>query len=359
MKRAVLCVKEPHLIIPQLDAYSIMIINPDSTKDRLNYLLSQADWSVLITDTNIQYRNGSDYPNERVLWYTSGTTGDSKFYGFTQNQIDHLAKTICNSYDITPNDRYTGIMGLWHAHGQGFYWATKYAQCETNFISVKDIKSWPKNQPTFLTAIPDVLNAATFLKFDNLRFIRSASASMPDRTYIKLKEKFKIPVIEAFGMTEAFSHCFTNPLHGEQRMGTVGLPDGIEAKVNNGHLLIRGPSVFTNDWFDTGDLVEQDEFGYFKILGRSRDQINIKGYKFNPLSLEQQISNVFPEITEIVVFGSTTIKCLYVGDVPKEKLQTVFESFEKNCRPTLLKQVDLIPKNNTGKISRALLDSMF
>jgi long-subunit acyl-CoA synthetase (AMP-forming) len=70
-------------------------------------------------------------------------------------------------------------------------------------------------------------------------------------------------VIEAFGMTEAMSHCFTNPLEGPQRMGTVGLPDGIEAKIDeNNHLHIKGFNVAYDDWYDTGDLAEIDEMGY-------------------------------------------------------------------------------------------------
>ena len=359
MKRAVICNKLPHLVIPQLDDYSIMIVNPDSTPARLKYLLDNADWSLLITDSGEQYRDGGDYPNERILWYTSGTTGDSKFCGFTQEQLDRAIKNLCRTYEITANDRYTGIMPLWHAHGQTFYWLTKHIQCETNFISIKDIKTWNNHNPTFLTAIPDVLSVATHLKFDDLRFVRSASINMPTHTYQKLKEHFQVPIIEAFGMTESLSHCFTNPLHGEQRIGTVGLPDGIEAKIENKRLLIRGPNVIRSGWFDTGDLAEQDEAGYYKILGRSLDQINVKGYKFNPLSLEQQLYDMIPEITEISIFGTNTIKCLYVGDVSVKKIITAFQSLCQNCRPRLIKQIDSIPKNSSGKISRPLLDSMF
>jgi long-subunit acyl-CoA synthetase (AMP-forming) len=138
--------------------------------------------------------------------------------------------------------------------------------------------------------------------------------------YRGLQDKFAVPIIEAFGMTEALSHCFTNPLYGEQRMGTVGLPSGIEARIDQGHLLIKGHSVHAPGWFDTGDFAEQDQQGYYKILGRHRDQINVKGYKFNPLSLEQQLYDMIPEITEISIFGTNTIKCLYVGEASVKKI---------------------------------------
>ena len=212
MKRAVICVTNPQELIPKLADYSLMIVNPATNTARLQYLLDNADYSLLITDTSEQYRAGSDYGTERALWYTSGTTGDSKFCSFSQRQLNHMAETIVLAYTLTKNDRYVSVMSLWHAHGQGFYWATQLAGCETHYLSVKNLRSWPDYSPTFITAIPDVLQITTQLKFDsNLRFVRSASAPLPDKLYTALHDQFGIPVLEAFGMTEAMSHCFTNP----------------------------------------------------------------------------------------------------------------------------------------------------
>ncbi len=104
MKRAVLCVPDPQDYIDQLDDYSIMIVNPASAQSRIEYLLDHADWSLKITATGVEHRRGGDYGNERLFWYTSGTTGDSKFCSFSQSQIDLMAKTICNAYDITANE---------------------------------------------------------------------------------------------------------------------------------------------------------------------------------------------------------------------------------------------------------------
>jgi acyl-coenzyme A synthetase/AMP-(fatty) acid ligase len=359
MKRAVICAQHPEQYIPQLNDYSIMIINPDSTDKRKSYLLENSDWSLLITDQEEKVRVGGDYPNERVLWYTSGTTGDSKFRSFSQSQLDTMAQTVCQAYNITANDRYTSIMSLWHAHGQGFYWATKAAQCETTFLTVKDIRKLPDYNPTFITAVPDILKAVGNLEFDNLRFIRSASAPLSDNIYNGLKNKFNVPVTEAFGMTEAMHHCFTNPLYGEQRIGTVGLPSGIEARIDNGHLLIQGPSVFQPGWYDTGDLAEQDEAGYYRILGRSTDQISIRGIKINPISIERQLLKGVPGLTECAVFGTDSVKCVYVGSCSKQEVQQFLIELASYCRPSVLEQVDAIPLNNTGKISRTLLNSLY
>jgi acyl-coenzyme A synthetase/AMP-(fatty) acid ligase len=336
-----------------------MILNPAASSSRTEYLLNKSDYSLLITDQGLQERLGQDYPDEKVFWYTSGTTGDSKFYSFTQLQLDIMSKTICNSYQITNNDRYIGIMPLWHGHGQGFYWATKYAKCETQFLPMKDIRNLTEYNPTFITAMPDVLKVIAQFKFDNLRFVRSASTALPIELYQHLEETFNVPVIEAFGMTEALSHCFTNPLAGPQRMGTIGLPDGIEAKIVNDHLLICGPCLFDTGWVDTGDLAEQDKHGYYKIVGRHRDQISVKGKKLNPVSLERQILNAVPGVTECVVFGTNAVKCLYVGNAQDIDINTFLLSLAPYCRANMIKNVDSIPIGPSGKISRTWLNNEY
>jgi len=359
MRRAVLCVPNPQDYIDQLDDYSLMIVNPDAPESRKQYLLDHADWSLKITDSTCQHRAGGDYFNEKLFWYTSGTTGDSKFCSFTQEQLDHTVLTICKAYDLSANDRYVGIMPLWHAHGQGFYWAAKKAQCQMHFVDTKNIRTMSKYDPTFITAVPDMLKIIAQYDFKTLRFIRSASAPMPDSLYQELKTKFEVPVIEAFGMTEALSHCFSNPLHGEQRMGTVGLPDGIEAQIQDGHLLIRGLSVFQTGWYDTGDLAEQDSAGYYKILGRTRDQINIKGYKINPLSIEQQIKSLIPNLGECVIFGQQQVNCIFTGSVDKQTVKDFLKNIHPACNPRYIEQHACIPLSPGGKISRSWLATQY
>jgi acyl-coenzyme A synthetase/AMP-(fatty) acid ligase len=359
MKRAVLCVPDPQNYIDQLDDYSIMIINPAAPEYRQNYLLDHADWSLKITNTGSEQRDGADYANEKLFWYTSGTTGDSKFCSFTQQQLDRMAELICNAYDITANDRYVGIMPLWHAHGQGFYWVARAAGCQMEFLATKNLRDLPKHAPTFITAVPSILQVIKQLDFDHLRFIRGASSALSDQLYQDLKERFKVPVIEAFGMTETLSQCFTNPLHGEQRMGTVGLPDGVEVKLEGQRLIIKGPNVSVPGWFDTGDLAEQDEKGYYRILGRSVDQLNIKGKKFNPSSLESQVLKHITAVKECVIFGNHELNCLYVGDCDPKEILTFLLSLDPHLRPAMLNKTDEIPLQHSGKISRSYLKTLF
>jgi oxalate---CoA ligase len=360
MKRCVIMSSEPWNWIPQFDDHSIMIIDPNSPESRLQYLLDRSDYSILVADNTISERNGGNYQNERVLWYTSGTTGDSKFYGFSQEQIDIMAKVICDTYELGNNDRYFSMMPLWHGHGQGFYWATRSINCEIEFGSIKNRKKIEQFQPTFITAVPGMMNVLSKIDLHHVRFLRSASSALPDRTYSMLKQKFNVPVIEAFGMTEALSHCFTNPLRGPHKIGSIGKPDGIQAKIDSEqHLWIQGSCVFKAGWIDTGDLASVDNDGYFTLLGRHQDQINVNGIKINPLSIENKLYEKFLDIEEIAIFGEERLHCVYTGNVSQQDIVDTLLQFGSHCRPVLLEQVEHIPKNAAGKISRTLLQQLY
>lgn len=358
MKRVVLCVEHPEQHIRQYQDHSIMIVNPATSTARLQYLLDNSDYSLLVTDTGITSRSGGDY-SDAAVWYTSGTTGDSKFCAFTQSQLDNLANTICNDYEIDANDRYLSIMPLWHAHGLGMYWAAQQAQCEVKYIKPSELRDTIDFSPTVISAIPDFLRLFMRQSFPDLRFVRSASSALPGQLYNELKLWSGRPVLEAFGMTEACSHCFTNPLHGEQRIGTVGLPSGIEARIVNGLLQIQGPSVHTPGWFATGDIADQDHRGYYRIIGRLTDRIDIRGYKIDPLSVENQLYNTVPEITQVVVFGTNRIMCVYTGSAAEQQVRQAITDIDLHCNPTMVKQVDSIPVNNAGKVSRSMLTEFY
>lgn len=360
MKLAVICSTNPQQYIPAVEEYCVMIVDPNAHADRKQYLMNAVDWSLFITDWETKVRAGKDYVDTRLVWYTSGTTGASKFYKFSQSQLDLKIQTIIEAYDLGPDDHYVSLMPLWHGHGQGLFWASCKAKSKISFLAPQRIKDLYRFKPTWISCVPALFPLLLKQDIPTLRFIRSSSQSLSDDIYNRLQAKFQIPIIESFGMTEALSHCFTNPLHGQQRIGTVGLPNGVQARIDsNQNLWIQGPCVYTTDWINTGDLAEQDQCGYYKILGRSIDQINIKGIKINPASIENQLYNQFGKIQECVVFGTDRLKCVYRGDVDTQEIKNFLEKLGSFCRPRLLKKLDVIPKNSAGKISRAMLQDLF
>jgi len=360
MKRAVICVKNPELHIPELEnEYSLMIVSPDSSESRMNYLLEKSDYSLLVTDTGTKTRNGKDYPGERLYWYTSGTTGDSKFYGFNDEQKNIMTQSMIDAYHLDANHRYSSVMPLWHAHGQHFYWATKQAGCETKFFNTKQFHLVEASRPTLMTAIPKIINFFTRYQFPDLKLIVSASVAFP-LTKLKIaQDYYRVPILDAFGMTEAMGFCITNPLNGPIKPGTVGRPFSVEAKLEGNRLLIKGPTVVVDGWMDTGDLATVDEDGYYTIIGRSVEQINVNGIKVNPLSLEAQLLEKFFDLQQVTIFGEHDVNCIYVGDVAETEIRRFLLSLGDHCFPKLLIKTDEIPTNENGKISRKYLSRNF
>ena len=360
MKRVVLAVPDPWNYLDRFPEYSMAIINPDSGRERKQYLLDNLDWSLLITPNDEQYRDGGNYNNEQITIYTSGTTGDSKFFSYSTAQVQHVVDNIIASYEFTANDRFLSVMPLWHGHGHILNLVAAKVNMQVRHVRLPDLKKQIEFSPTWVSAIPDLLRVMVRTqKFPDLRFVRSASSALPNQLYNDLKSWSRRPVIEAFGMTEACSHCFTNPLHGEQRIGTVGLPSGIDARIVNGLLEIQGPSVCMPGWFATGDIADRDHNGYYRIIGRLKDRIDMREYKIDPLSIENQLYNIVPEITQIAVFGTNRIMCVYTGSATEQQVRQAINSIDLHCNPRLVKQVDSIPVNNAGKVSRSMLTEFY
>ncbi len=148
-------------------------------------------------------------------------------------------------------------------------------------------------------------------------------------------------VSEGYGLTEAspVTHC--NPIHGERRMGSVGLPfPSTEAQIVDletgkqvlpvgeaGELCIRGPQVFSgywnrpeetagslrDGWLHTGDVAAMDSDGYFRILDRMKDLIEVGGINVYPREIED-VLHAHPAVAEATIVGEPhPIK----GEVPR------------------------------------------
>ena len=190
-------------------------------------------------------------------------------------------------------------MPLFHIHGLvGALLASLHAGscviCAPGF-QAPAFHSWlAEVEPTWYTAVPTMhqavlsrLPADQPARGTSLRFIRSSSAPLPPQVYDRLEAAFGVPVIEAYGMTEAAHQVSSNPLPpGIRQRGTVGLAPDLELAVlgedgeistaGAGEVLIRGETVvtgyesdpeanaaaFVRGWFRTGDQGVLDGDGY-------------------------------------------------------------------------------------------------
>jgi len=221
-----------------------------------------------------------------------------------------------------------------------------------------------------------------------LRFIRSSSASLPPPVLRQLEEAFDMPVIEAYGMTEAAHQMASNPLPPRARKpGSVGPAAGPEIAVADaegkllaigqiGEVVIRGSNVtrgyhgltdqseyyFREGWFRTGDQGYLDADGYLFLTGRLKEIINRGGETIAPREIDEALLE-HPEMLQAIAFSvpdpglgeevAAAVVLAPGSEASEADLQAFLEDRLSWARiPKRILIVDAIPKGPTGKMQR-------
>ena len=226
-----------------------------------------------------------------LLLHTSGTTSKPKTVPIRQRNLVASTGAVAGTYELAGEDVTMCVMPLFHVHGLV---ATVLATLSTGGTVVlprfRPSAFWDEAArygATWYTAVPTIharlLTRAQALPAPpehRLRFVRSCSAPLPTVLWQRYEDAIGVPLVEAYGMTEAAHQMTSNPLPpGERRPGTVGLATGIEIAAfdddwrpvqpgDEGEVAVRGPSVvdgyldnpaatqpsFRDGWFRTGDV---------------------------------------------------------------------------------------------------------
>jgi long-chain acyl-CoA synthetase len=197
------------------------------------------------------------------------------------------------------------------------------------------------------------------------------------------------PIVEGYGLSETSPLASCNAVDSDRFTGTIGLPvsstemkllddEGREMPTGEaGEIAIRGPQVMAGYWqrpdetaqvmtadgfFRTGDIGVVDERGYFRIIDRKKDMIDVNGFKVYPNEVEEVVSRL-SGVAECAVVGvpnaksGETVKLVIVraaGD-PIDEAQ-VRAHCEANLaaykRPRLIEFRSELPKSNVGKVLR-------
>jgi acyl-[acyl-carrier-protein]-phospholipid O-acyltransferase/long-chain-fatty-acid--[acyl-carrier-protein] ligase len=184
----------------------------------------------------------------------------------------------------------------------------------------------------------------------SLKFVVCGAEKVRDETHDMIAQRFgPIPLLEGFGATEASPVIAVNQ-PGANRRGTVGpvLP-AIETRIEpvpgldrGGRLYVRGPNIMTgylNDagvaepppdgWHDTGDVVEFDEGGWMRILGRVKRFAKIGGEMVSLNAAEALCASVWPDGRHAVIA---------MPDARKgERLVLVTDRLDASAAPLLAK----------------------
>jgi acyl-CoA synthetase (AMP-forming)/AMP-acid ligase II len=276
-----------------------------------------------------------------LVLHTSGTTSRPKIVPLSHRNICASAANIRRTLSLTANDRGLVIMPLFHIHGliaalTAPLSAGGEVSCSPGFNALKFFGWLAEVRPTWYTGVPTMHQAILLRAANNaeaiaghrLRFIRSSSSALPPTVIAELERVFGVPVVEAYGMTEAAHQMASNPLPPAARKpGTVGPSGGPEIRVVDtsgktvprgatGEIVIKGLNVmreyennpnanadaFYDGWFRTGDQGVMDDDGYVSITGRLKEIINRGGEKISPREVDEIIME-HPAVHQCVTFA--------------------------------------------------------
>ncbi|MFX1593982.1 MAG: long-chain fatty acid--CoA ligase, partial [Promethearchaeota archaeon] len=170
----------------------------------------------------------------------------------------------------------------------------------------------------------------------SIRICNTGAAPMPPEVQKEFEERTGGKILEGYGMTETSPVTHSNPFFGNRKIGSVGMPipdtevrivdiddyTKIEPIGQEGEIIIKGPQVMKgywnkpeatknqlkDGWLLTGDIGKMDEEGYFYIVDRKKDMINVSGFK------------VYPREVEDVLFEHEAIENVAIIGVPDPNL---------------------------------------
>jgi long-chain acyl-CoA synthetase len=359
----------------------------------INTRLAPPEVQFILEDVIAAVKSDAD---DCLILYTSGTTGRPK--GAVNTHANIIVQNIEHhvvAWGISQDDVFLATTPLAHRAGMGrlinalglggtlvimekFDAAEALALIERERVTVAGLP------PTVIRMIlPELRKNARPVQ--SLRCVIVSTEAFP--AHLMREVAALLPQVEfygVYGMSEA-AVSSANLAEQLERPGTVGRPlPGVEVKIDQGELLVRGREVvmkgyfnrpeanaeaFRDGWFHTGDLGRMDAEGYLYIVDRKKDMVVSGGYNVYPQEVEQVLGQ-HPDIADAAVVGVPD--ALYGEAVaafvqPRPGAQLSAESVIEHCRAQLAGYkkprhvifVDALPRNSLGKVLKSELRKNF
>jgi long-chain acyl-CoA synthetase len=267
---------------------------------------------------------------------------------------------------------------------------------------LSNIERW---KPTIFPGVPTMYNAINNhpkvqsgeVDVTSIRACISGSAPLLAETQQRFEKLTGASLREGFGMSEAPTATHCNPLRGENRKGSIGLPfPDIECRIVSledevtdlpagevGELVIHSPNLMSGywqmptetanalregpdgkKWLYTGDIAKMDEDGYFYIVDRKKDMVIVSGFNVYPTNVEEVLIR-HPKILEVAVAGVSdpyrgeTVKAWVVVRPDETATEDEIIEWAKESgqlaayeRPRIVEFRDELPKTLVGKVLR-------
>ncbi|MBM2809242.1 MAG: AMP-dependent synthetase and ligase, partial [Chloroflexi bacterium] len=340
-----------------------------------------------------------------AILYTSGTTGRPKGAVLTQQNLISNIDALHEAWGWRDDDLLVHALPLFHTHGL-FVAVNGVLRAGASMVFLPRfdpdaVIEWLPRASVFM-GVPTMYHRLAQdhrLTPDLCRSMRlfvSGSAPLSVHDFEGFRARSGHAILERYGMTETTMNI-SNPLTGPRKPGTVGLPlPGVEVRLvdpeshvevpsgSAGEIWLRGPNVFagyferpdataeafSDGWFRTGDLAQQDADGYYAIVGRCKDLIITGGLNVYPAEVEAVLDaiggvdesaviglpdpDLGEQVTAIIVRSQASQPL--TGDVVKASARNRLASYK--C-PTRVEFVESLPRNAMGKVEKARLRQQF
>ena len=336
-----------------------------------------------------------------LLIYTSGTTGRPKGVMLDHANISATAERIVGWFEMADETRSLLVLPLFHVNGIMVSVVSPLLAGGSAFIAGRfDAATFwetvERARPTFFSAVPTIYSLLVSQPGGQadtkaLRFVICGAAPMPRELISEFEQRYGVPIVEGYGLSECTVCCTLNPLHGARKAGTVGLPlPGVDVGVVDGQdqllpagqageVVVRGPNVMRGylgrpgetaevlrgGWLHTGDVGRFDEDGYLTLVDRVKDLIIRGGENIYPKEIEDALYG-HPAVLEAAVVGQpdavfgeqpVAFVALRPGRSarPEELIEYCRLSLARYKVPRAVYIEATLPKNALGKLAKPVL----
>ncbi len=345
-----------------------------------------------------------------AILFTSGTTDNPK--GVCLSHKNLVANTIQTRHWI-PNllwgkETFLAVIPLTHSYGMTIAMNIAIALgAEIILLPVFEMEQVlnhiKKYEPTVFPGVPSIymaINSTPNARSYGLSTIKacvSGAAPLPVEVQEAFEKLTKGQLVEGYGLTEAGPVTHINPLVGERKVGSIGIPiPNTDAKIVDlingsdlppgqiGEMVVKGPQVMmgywrpdgtieTKDvirdaWLYTGDVAIMDPNGFFKIISRKRDTIMAGEFSVYPRDVEEVLYENSNVLEAAVVGiqndssedGKQKIKAFVVPRpgtklTKDDLLELCKQHLEEYAIPWEIEFREELPKSFVGKVLRRML----